>query len=138
MTNVFMYQITKSFTFCYGHRLYKDPGKCGHLHGHTGRAEISLAGDRLDGLGMLKNFDFIKEGVGEWIDKNLDHHTLLNKNDPLCDILGSAGEKLYLLDDNPTAENIARVIYEFSKDAGLPIKAVTFWESPTAYARYER
>jgi len=133
-----MYTITKTFTFCYGHRLYKDPGKCGHLHGHTGKVEITISGKVLDSLGMLKNFDSIKESVGCWIDKELDHHTLLNKNDPLSDILSSAGEKLYLLEENPTAENIARAIFEASKKEGLPVTAVTFWESPTAYAKYEK
>jgi 6-pyruvoyltetrahydropterin/6-carboxytetrahydropterin synthase len=131
-----MYSITKSFVFCYGHRLYKDPGKCGHLHGHTGRAEVALEGEELDGLGMLKNFDSIKESVGRWIEDNFDHRTLLNRDDPLAETLIGAGEKIFLMGANPTAENIARAIYESSKKGGLPVSSVTFWESPTACARY--
>ena len=131
-----MYNITKTFTLCYGHRLYKDPGKCGHLHGHTGRAEITLSGNALDDLGMLKNFDMLKESVGRWIDQNLDHHMLLNKSDPLAKPLSEAGEKLYLLDSNPTAEKLAQIIFNYAKKSGLPVKFVTFWESPTANAIY--
>lgn len=132
-----MYNITKTFSLCYGHRLYKDPGKCGHVHGHTAKVEVHLEGSDLDSLGMLKNFDEIKINVGKWIDENLDHHMLLNKADPLTKILSEAGEKPYTLDDNPTAENIAKLIYFVTKKSGLPVKSVTFWESPTACATYD-
>ncbi len=131
-----MFTITKTFTFCYGHRLYKDPGKCGHLHGHTGRAEVTLEGKELNELGMLKNFDELKLSIGGWLDENLDHHTLMNKADPLSKILVDAGEKIFLMDGNPTAENIAQFIFTAAKEQGIPVKSVTFWESPTAFATY--
>ena len=132
-----MYKITKTFTFCYGHRLYKDPGKCGHVHGHTGRTEITLSGKKLNDLGMLMNFDEMKSGIGKWIDDNLDHRMLMNRSDPLARLLSEEGEKLFLMDSNPTAENIARTIFSVAKESGLPIESVTFWESPTAFASYE-
>lgn len=132
-----MYNITKTFTFCYGHRLYKDPGKCGHVHGHTARAEIVLKGEKLDDLGMIQNFDSVEESIGRWIEENLDHQMLLNSADPLVKVLKEAGEKLFILDCNPTAENIARKIYDEAKKKNLPVKAVIFWESPTASATYE-
>src|SRR3989338_7952142 len=131
-----MYNITKTFSFCYGHRLYKDPGKCGHLHGHTGRAEITLFGKELDDLGMLKNFDDLKASIGKWIDENIDHCMLLNRTDPLVSVLKDAGEKLYLLNGNPTAENLAHLIFNVAREKRLPVKSVTFWESPTANATH--
>ena len=131
-----MFKITKSFGFCYGHRLFKDPGKCGHLHGHTGRVEIELESKKLDDLGMVKNFDDLKNSIGRWIEENLDHKVLLNRADPLVDVLTSTGEKLYLLDLNPTAENIAKEIFGYVKKTGFPVLSVNFWESPTACARY--
>ena len=133
-----MYNITKTFSLCYGHRLYKDPGKCGHIHGHTGRAEITLEAGKLDDLGMLKNFDTLKEVIGKWIDDHIDHRMLLNKEDPLVKILKDAGEKLFILESNPTAENIARAIFEVAAKNDLPVKSVTFWESPTASATYSK
>lgn len=133
-----MYNITKAFSFCYGHRLYKDPGKCGHIHGHTGRAEITLGSEKLDNLGMLKNFDTLKDVIGKWIDENIDHKMLLNKEDPLVNVLNDAGEKIFVLDSNPTAENMARTIFDVAAKNGLPVKSVTFWESPTASARYSK
>ncbi len=131
-----MFKITKSFGFCYGHRLFKDTGKCGHLHGHTGKAEIELCSGELDELGMVKNFDELKNSIGRWIEENLDHKVLLNRADTLVEVLTATGEKLYLLDSNPTAENIAKEIYGYAKRSGFPVISVNFWESPTACARY--
>ena len=37
-----MYRVTREIAFCYGHRLINYDGKCRHLHGHNGRAVISL------------------------------------------------------------------------------------------------
>ena len=45
---------------------------------------------------------------------------------------------LYLLDQNPTAENIARVIYEQSTMLKLPVPIVEvkLWETPKCFATY--
>lgn len=131
-----VYQITKSFTFCYGHRLLGDSGKCGHLHGHTARVEVTLSGESLNNLGMVENFDAIKDKIGRWIEETLDHKMLLNKDDPLLKLLKEVGEPVYALDANPTAENLARLIFEAAREKGLSVKKVTFWESPTSAATY--
>jgi 6-pyruvoyltetrahydropterin/6-carboxytetrahydropterin synthase len=46
------------------------------------------------------------------------------------------GEPLYVIDSNPTAENIARLIYEFTVDHGFPVTSVQLWETPHCYATY--
>jgi 6-pyruvoyltetrahydropterin/6-carboxytetrahydropterin synthase len=46
------------------------------------------------------------------------------------------GEPLYLLDENPTAENIARLIFEVTKQFGFPIVEARLWETPKCYATY--
>ena len=69
--------------FCYGHRLLDDyEGKCRHLHGHNGRAVISLEAPELDAKGMLVDFSEIKRHVQRWIDDNLDHNLLLCRERP--------------------------------------------------------
>ena len=50
------YRVAKEIAFCYGHRLLDYAGKCRHLHGHNGRAVITLESDRLDALGMVVDF----------------------------------------------------------------------------------
>ena len=42
-----MYRVTREIDFCYGHRLLNYEGKCRHLHGHNGRAVITLQGPEL-------------------------------------------------------------------------------------------
>ena len=51
-----MFRVTREFSFCYGHRLLEYGGKCRHLHGHNGRAVITLAAAELDPLGMVLDF----------------------------------------------------------------------------------
>ena len=37
-----MFHVTREIDFCYGHRLLNYEGKCRHLHGHNGKALITL------------------------------------------------------------------------------------------------
>ncbi len=131
-----MFRVTREIDFCYGHRLLNYDGKCRHLHGHNGRAVISIEGETLDNRGMVLDFSDIKKKVSTWIDDNLDHRMLLNKSDPVVPILEEMGEPLYLLDENPTAENIAKLIFQQSKLLDVPIVEVRLWETPRCYATY--
>ena len=131
-----MYLVSREIDFCYGHRLLQYDGKCKYLHGHNGRAIISLAAEQLDPLGMVIDFTDIKRVVSGWIDQNLDHRMILHRDDPIVPVLQGLGEPLYLIDANPTAENIARLIYECAAGHGFPITEVKLWETPNCYATY--
>ena len=131
-----MFRVTREIDFCYGHRLLQYEGKCRHLHGHNGRAVISIAGDSLDSRGMVLDFSDIKRAVSTWIDENLDHRMILNRQDPVVPILEQMGEPMYLLDENPTAENIAKLIFEETRSQGVPIVEVRLWETPRCFATY--
>jgi 6-pyruvoyltetrahydropterin/6-carboxytetrahydropterin synthase len=133
-----MFQVTREIDFCYGHRLLNYDGKCKYLHGHNGRAVITLEAPRLDERGMVLDFTDIKRVVAAWIDENLDHRMILHRDDPAVQALKSLQEPLYLIDVNPTAENIARLIYEFTADHGFPVVDVSLWETPRCYATYRR
>ena len=63
-----MYRVAREIHFCYGHRLLNYEGKCRHLHGHNGRAVITLAAEKLDPIGMVVDFSHIKAVVSAWID----------------------------------------------------------------------
>jgi 6-pyruvoyltetrahydropterin/6-carboxytetrahydropterin synthase len=133
-----MYYVTREIDFCYGHRLLNYDGKCKHLHGHNGKAVITIGGESLDERGMVVDFTEIKESVSHWIDVHLDHQMILHRDDPLVPILREMNEPMYLLDTNPTAENIARAIYEEARrlDLPVPITEVRLWETPKCYATY--
>jgi 6-pyruvoyltetrahydropterin/6-carboxytetrahydropterin synthase len=131
-----MYRVTREITFCYGHRLLNYDGKCRHLHGHNGRAVLTLAAPRLDGLGMVMDFTRIKHVVGTWIDETLDHKMLLHRDDPALPLLRQLGEPVHVLDVNPTAENIARLIYDYAVSQGFPVVEVQLWETESCFASY--
>jgi 6-pyruvoyltetrahydropterin/6-carboxytetrahydropterin synthase len=132
-----MYTVTKMFSFCYGHRLVGDEGKCRHLHGHTSKASFTLGSKNLDGNGMVLHFDRLKETIGRWISENLDHTLLIKRDDPIAGMLRENGERFCEMDGNPTAENIAAMLFDQAKKFELPILRVEVWESETSKATCE-
>jgi 6-pyruvoyltetrahydropterin/6-carboxytetrahydropterin synthase len=131
-----MYRVTREIEFCYGHRLLDDAGKCRHLHGHNGRAVIVLEAPALDARGILVDFRDIKRHVQGWIDEVLDHNFLLCRDDPILPVLQARGERVFAMDVNPTAENIARLIYDHAAAQGLPVVEVVLWETAHCHASY--
>ncbi|HPP51770.1 MAG TPA: 6-carboxytetrahydropterin synthase [Thermoguttaceae bacterium] len=129
-----MFRVVREIEFCYGHRLLDYEGKCRYLHGHNARALVTLEGAELDHRGMLLDFGEIKRRLSQWIDDNLDHRLILHQADPAAALLQQAGETLYLLDANPTAENIARLIYQQAQQLHLPVVEVALWETPHCQA----
>ena len=131
-----MFSVTQEIDFCYGHRLLNYAGKCRHLHGHNARAIIVLEGEHLDSRGMLVDFSDIKAELRTWIDKQLDHRMILCRHDPVVALLQQTGEPLYLIDENPTAENIAKLIYNVAQKFAFPVVEVSLWETPRSCATY--
>ncbi|MGD9126187.1 MAG: 6-carboxytetrahydropterin synthase QueD [Planctomycetia bacterium] len=133
-----MFQVVREIHFCYGHRLLNYDGKCAHLHGHNAKVMITLEGGELDERGMLVDFGDIKKTLNAWIEDHLDHQMLLSKDDPIVPVLQEQGEPLFLMDQNPTAENIARLIYDEAVKLGLPVAEVRLWETPECHAVYKK
>ena len=131
-----MYSVTKRIDFCYGHRLLDHDGICRHVHGHNAVAEIEVRAETLDSRDMVVDFVDIKRLVKEWIDRELDHRMILRDDDPLVKALQALGEPVYLLDSNPTAERIARLLFDVSRERGLAVERVTLWETPSSWASY--
>ncbi len=131
-----MYRVSQEIDFCYGHRLLNYSGKCRHLHGHNGRAVIVLEGEQLDERGMLVDFTDIKSSLRQWIEDELDHRMILCRDDPALPFLQQLQEPLHIIDRNPTAENIARLIFDRAHDQGFPVVEVTLWETVRSCATY--
>ena len=115
-----MFQVTREIDFCFGHRV-QGATDCGQLHGHNGRAVITLESETLDELGMVLDFSEIKRVVSVWIDEHLDHRMILAEDDPARDALEQLGEPLYLTPNPPTRAEIAAQIFAFTREAGFPI-----------------
>lgn len=115
-----MYSITKEFTFSASHVLRGlAPGhKCGRVHGHNYRVRVSLEAPVLGEQGFV--LDYADLGaLGEQLDGGLDHRHL---ND--------------VLDFQPTAENLARWLYDWCESMGWPVKEVGVSETPRTWAWY--
>jgi 6-pyruvoyltetrahydropterin/6-carboxytetrahydropterin synthase len=86
--------IDKTFEFCYGHRVWtqKLNGEyaadlkcaCRHLHGHEGKLQVFLKSPTgtLDPTGMVTDFRHL-EWLKKWINENIDHQFIIDRNDPL-------------------------------------------------------
>jgi len=119
-------------------------GKCRNLHGHDYTVEVEVVvkgGFGLDSLGRVIDFGVVKDLVGSWIDQHLDHGFVLNVLDHEARAAMDAveGQKLYLLNCNPTAENLAQhLLVEVCPEllAGTRVRAtaVTVWETPNCIA----
>lgn len=99
--------LTKSFELDAGHRLCKHEYECQNLHGHRYRFEIEIEGAVDPESGMIVDFANVKSPVMD----AFDHNFILNEADPILavrDELERQQEKeLYVMDGEPTAENIA-------------------------------
>ena len=131
-----MYKVSKEIHFCYGHRLLNYDGKCAHPHGHNGKIVIELEAMKLDRRGMVVDFGAVKDIVQKWVDEKLDHKMILRKDDELVKILKGLKEPYFLMNENPTAENLAKLVFDFAKSKKLPVKSVTFWETVSSSATY--
>jgi 6-pyruvoyltetrahydropterin/6-carboxytetrahydropterin synthase len=131
-----VFTITRDFTFCYGHRLLNYNGKCAHPHGHNAKVRIVLQSPAVDTSGMIFDFRELKEVIGNWMDKHLDHQMILQESDPLVSVLRTMNEPMFLMPEKPTAENLAKLIFEKGKELGLPIVSVNFWETEKCSAEY--
>ncbi len=130
-----MYSVTKRLDFCYGHRLLDYDGICKHPHGHNAVAEVELVSS-LDGREMVCDFSDIKRVVKGWIDREIDHKMILRRDDPLVLPLQALNEPMFLVDSNPTVEQIAKLIFNYTRDQGFQVVRVTVWETPSSFASY--
>lgn len=130
------YWIVKRLHFSYGHRLMDYDGKCAHAHGHNGVIELEFYAQELDDRGMVFDFVDVKRSVREFVDTEIDHRMLLREDDPLVQVLKKIGEPVFVMKENPTAENIARLIFKKARAKGIPVAAVRLWETPDAFAEY--
>lgn len=144
-----MMKVSKEFTFDAAHKLSSKSfdgdanlqvfGKCNNLHGHTYKVIVTVESSSWDDqTGMLINFAELKKIVQNAFLEKFDH-SCLNDLDEFKEIL-------------PTAENIARVIYDlltieftdfFEKNGGCAsfsfdfrIASIKVYETPTSAAEY--
>ncbi len=119
-----MYRIAVKTHFDSAHLIRNHKGKCRNLHGHRWEIEVVFSGTEPDEMGMIMDFRDIKNILKEITDR-YDHHNL--NEIPPFDMI------------NPTAENIARIIFQDIKKRTpeqMNLEEVKIWESPDAWVSF--
>jgi len=63
---------------------------------------------------------------------------LFNMKDPLVKVFTDMKEPFVLFESNPTAEAIAKKIFDYAVAQKLPVSQVTLWETVNSFATYKR
>jgi 6-pyruvoyltetrahydropterin/6-carboxytetrahydropterin synthase len=132
--------ITRRLEFDAAHRVMQHEGKCRNLHGHRYAVEVTVTAPELDDLGRVVDFGVIKERLGQWVDREWDHQTILWEKDAALGkaIAAETGQAIAWLPMNPTVENLAKYLLEtvcprlFA--APLHVTQVKIWETPNCSA----
>ncbi len=121
-----MYEITVAGSFCAVHRIRLPDGTVEPLHGHDWRVTARLQSADLDADGLVADFVEVEKRLGDTTAEL--HHGNLNEHDWLSGV-------------NPTAEHVARVIFErLSADPvwGHLVQSVHVEEAPGCSAGFLR
>jgi len=137
-----MTTIVRTIGFSAGHRLWQHESKCAHIHGHNYVVEFHATAGQLDSVGRVIDFSVLKDRLGGWIDEHWDHGFICNKDDrEVVDAMKRiSGQKLFVMDVNPTAENLARHLLEVvgpQQLAGTGVRLVRVVLSETSNCRAE-
>ena len=122
-----MYELTVRGEFESAHQIVGYEGKCRRLHGHNWSVEAVVKGRELDRLGMLIDFKVLKAALNAVLDE-FDHQYLNEL---------PAFESM-----NPTAENLARVIFErmsastIFERSSARMSAIKIFETPRSCVTY--
>ena len=122
-----MYELTVRGEFESAHQIVGYEGKCRRLHGHNWSVEAVVKGRELDRLGMLIDFKVLKAALNAVLDE-FDHQYLNEL---------PAFESM-----NPTAENLARLIFErmsastIFERSSARMSAIKIFETPRSCVTY--
>lgn len=159
------WEITKTFRFEAGHRVWKQnltygrgsqlttkidvpQNKCINLHGHSYLLEVTVGSDTLSEQDMVMDFYHVRNALKELID-TVDHSFIIDVSDPMYPELKEVAQrfgalKIFPVNFCPTAEALAKFFYDFLteklKEVGLlgevVVVKVVLWETPTSRAEY--
>jgi 6-pyruvoyltetrahydropterin/6-carboxytetrahydropterin synthase len=120
-----VFEVAYETTFCATHRLTDGGRPIEPLHGHDWRIEVVAAGDELDHIGVVVDFEVLRDAVREIASQF--HYQDLNEN-------------AAFQEQSPSAEALARHIYgELRRrlgEQGERLRRVRVWEAPGCSATY--
>jgi 6-pyruvoyltetrahydropterin/6-carboxytetrahydropterin synthase len=120
-----MFEVAYETTFCATHRLTDEGRPIEPNHGHDWRVEAVAAGETLDRIGVVVDFEHLKRVLAEVAARF--HYKDVNEHPAF------AGQ-------SPSAEAVARYFFvEVRKglgDEGRSLRRVRVWEAPGCSATY--
>lgn len=122
-----MYKISKEFHFSASHTLLglPDGHPCGRLHGHNYVIIVELSDLELDEVGFVEDYGELKD-VKEFIDKQWDHRNLNDLSPFTAAKINSEW--------NPSAENMARILFNKFKPMHPKLTGIGVKETPKTIA----
>lgn len=138
--------ITKEFRFEGAHALTGYDGKCKHIHGHSYKLLVTIAGEPsvVPGHpkeGMIMDFNDLETFVRQHVIDVLDHTLMLHKDAPLQEVLKKAYNNIKTFDFQPTCENLTLYIAGILEPAITPphaLHSVRLYETPRSFAEWVR
>lgn len=137
--------LTTSYVFDAAHRIAGHPGKCAWLHGHTYHLEVTVSSPTLNPLGMVMDFDDLRDVVQKAVLDLWDHSTLLAASDPLGPAISAiqheAPDRVVRLPGQPTAEVLAGEAWarlESRLPGGITLERVAIRETPSCGSAVSR
>lgn len=141
-------EVTRRLEFDAGHRLPNHASQCRNVHGHRYALEITLTATviRQEGAaddGMVMDFGEIKSIARKKLVDLWDHAFLVWKGDTIMrDFLAMIpGHKTVVMDEVPTAENLAAAAYQILEHAyrdryarELTLTRVRLYETPNCWS----
>jgi 6-pyruvoyltetrahydropterin/6-carboxytetrahydropterin synthase len=110
-----MFTIRKQFKFEMAHQLKDSYSAACHenLHGHSYVLELFFTTDDLNGDGMVVDFGEVKDVIGKYVD-DWDHSLTMPIyfDEDYLDMLKAHTKKFRIMLCNPTAENMAKNMYQ--------------------------
>jgi len=138
-------ELATTYVFEAAHRIVGHPGKCAWLHGHTYQLEVTVSSATLNPLGMVMDFDDLRDVVRKAILDLWDHATLLAVNDPLGAAISAvqreAPDRVVLFPGPPTAEVLTREAWERLErqlPTGITLERVAIRETPACGSALSR
>ena len=139
-------RVTKEFNFEMAHALWEYDGLCQHIHGHSYKLFVTVAGTPISDQkslkkGMVIDFGDLKRIVKPLIVDVFDHAVALNKKAPVEQLKNAKPmfDRMHLLDYQPTCENMV-VDFAMKIKSQLPEKvklfSVKLYETATSYAEW--
>ena len=120
-----MFTLSVDTTISAAHRLRDYKGSCARIHGHNWKIRLEVQSDIIDEIGIVVDFttlgQYLQQVTGQF------DHQLMNEISPFDEL-------------NPTAENLAKYIYDQVKKllpSHIKIKKVSVWETDHYVVTYE-